>query len=87
MTLHGSSFTGKLIEKFGPGHHRRGISDDPAFRELDILSTLGVYGSRGKGDERTSCTGESCYLYVKHNTIFSGSDTKITLNLTGHRSA
>jgi len=58
MTLYGCSFTGKLIEKFGPGYDRRGISDDPAFRELDILSTLGVYRSSGKGDKRTSCTGK-----------------------------
>jgi len=44
-----------LVKKFGPGYDRRGISDDLAFRELDILSTLGVYRSSGKGDERTRC--------------------------------
>ena len=70
MTLNGCPFTGKLIEKFGPGYDRRGISDDPAFRELDILSTFGVYRSSGKRDERPSCKEKGRFLYaVEDNTV------------------
>ena len=66
MILHGCSFTGGLIEKFSPRYDRRGISDDPAFRELDILSTLGVCRSSGKRDERTSCK-EKVSIYMRRN--------------------
>ena len=69
MTLHGCTFTGKLIEKFGPGHHRRGISDDLAFRELYILSTFGVHRSSGKRDERTSCIRERVVIWLMSRII------------------
>ena len=59
LTLDSRSSTGKLIEEFGPRYHRRGISDDPALRELGIFSALGVYWPSRKGDERTSCARES----------------------------
>ena len=64
LTLDSRSSTGKLIKEFGPRYHRRGISDDPALRELGIFSALGVYWPSSKGDKRTSCTRESFSVII-----------------------